>query len=128
MTEWHKCRNLPLLREYRKVEPDETGVETLEGYSDGINPETHFIMKGVKGELYPIRKDIYETTYEHVDRYNEDEKFLVVTPDDIQTIIRALEQYNPAKHGAILPSTLKDERCRHSNLLTWLHTDFGGSP
>ena len=27
----------------------------------------HFVIKGVKGELYPIRKDIFEKTYFLVD-------------------------------------------------------------
>ena len=67
MTEWKKCRNKPKIREFREVRPDETGIETLEGYKDGISPETHFIMRGVKGEVYPIRKDIFEETYEVIE-------------------------------------------------------------
>ena len=37
-------------------------VDTLEGYH--IATEGDFIIKGVKGEFYPCKPDIFEQTYE----------------------------------------------------------------
>lgn len=39
-------------------------IETLEG--DYIASEGDFIIKGVQGEFYPCKPDIFETTYEEV--------------------------------------------------------------
>lgn len=39
-------------------------IETLEG--DHIAQEGDFIIKGVKGECYPCKPDIFEMTYEEV--------------------------------------------------------------
>lgn len=39
-------------------------IHTLEG--DMKAHEGDYIIKGVKGELYPCRKDIFEETYEEV--------------------------------------------------------------
>ena len=39
-------------------------IETLEG--DMKAHEGDYIIKGIKGELYPCRKDIFEETYEEV--------------------------------------------------------------
>jgi len=63
--EWMKCRKRPVVVEFRKVRPDEGGVETLEGFKP-CNPEKHFIIRGVNGEIYPIDKDIFARTYEVV--------------------------------------------------------------
>ena len=41
------------------------GVITLEGVMDA-NPGD-WIIKGIKGEFYPCRTDIFEATYEAVD-------------------------------------------------------------
>lgn len=40
------------------------GIETLEG--DMSAREGDFIIKGVAGEFYPCREDIFEQTYEEV--------------------------------------------------------------
>jgi hypothetical protein len=40
-------------------------VETLEGTFQG--KEGDFLIVGVKGEMYPCRKDIFEETYEFAD-------------------------------------------------------------
>ena len=40
-------------------------IETLEG--NHIANEGDFIIKGVKGECYPCKPDIFELTYEAVD-------------------------------------------------------------
>ncbi|WP_285908048.1 hypothetical protein [Pseudodesulfovibrio pelocollis] len=46
---------------------DERGVhiETLEGTMTG--GEGDYIIKGIKGELYPCKPDVFEATYEAVD-------------------------------------------------------------
>ena len=44
-------------------------IPTLEGIM--IARELDYIIRGVKGELYPCKPDIFEMTYEKV--YNEDD-------------------------------------------------------
>ena len=39
-------------------------IETLEGTHKGIIGD--FIIKGIKGEFYPCKKDIFEATYEAI--------------------------------------------------------------
>ena len=73
---WGKAVKKPVEVEYR--EPETNGyavpdvnkghigvewIETLEGKLYAL-PERDFVIRGVKGELYPIRKDIFEETYE----------------------------------------------------------------
>jgi len=78
---WRKARKKPVVVEFRETEaktlirrkmPEGTEVwgeiiETLEG-----NHEAHvgkdFIIKGVKGETYPIKKDIFFETYEVIEQ------------------------------------------------------------
>lgn len=38
-------------------------VETLEGVYY-VDYDTHWIVKGVKGEFYPVEKEIFETIYD----------------------------------------------------------------
>jgi len=40
-------------------------IETLEGVM--IANRKDWIIKGIKGEVYPCKPDIFETTYEKVD-------------------------------------------------------------
>jgi hypothetical protein len=40
-------------------------IETLEGEMQGLKGD--FIIKGVKGEVYPCKPDIFEATYEPVE-------------------------------------------------------------
>ena len=63
---WKKCRKLPVIIEVREVKHNEFGIETLEGYKE-CNLADHFILKGVRGEEYPIRQDIFNETYEVLD-------------------------------------------------------------
>ncbi len=63
---WKQCRKLPIVVEFREVMPNEDGVETLEGYKP-CDPAIHYIMKGIKGEIYPIAKGIFHDTYEVLD-------------------------------------------------------------
>lgn len=41
-------------------------VETLEGIFEGKQGD--FLIVGVKGEMYPCRKDIFEETYDIIDQ------------------------------------------------------------
>ena len=63
---WKECIKKPVKVHYREVSPGENWVETLEGYKSA-NPDLHYIMKGIRGELYPIEKTIFEETYERVE-------------------------------------------------------------
>ena len=76
-TIWGKAKKKPVEIQFREVEPKTLIrikmpegkkvwgeiIETLEG-----NHEAHvgkdFIIKGVRGELYPIKKDIFYQTYD----------------------------------------------------------------
>lgn len=51
----------------RKLTADKTGltIETLEGNHKAKIGD--FIIKGVSGELYPCKPDIFEKTYEKVE-------------------------------------------------------------
>lgn len=44
--------------------PYKASIETLEGYLDVSVGD--WIIKGVKGEFYPCKPDIFEATYEKV--------------------------------------------------------------
>jgi hypothetical protein len=46
----------------------ELTIPTLEG--DHIAKHGDFIIKGVKGEFYPCKPDIFEETYEYVEEVN----------------------------------------------------------
>jgi hypothetical protein len=59
---WKKCIKLPVEVEYRLVMSDENEVETLEGFKP-CDPDKHYIIRGIKGEVYPIEKDIFHKTY-----------------------------------------------------------------
>ena len=53
---------------YITIENGETTacIETLEG--DMLFHNGDYVIKGVRGELYPCRKDIFEETYEEVNK------------------------------------------------------------
>ena len=48
------------------VETDTIDINTLEGTMNAIKGD--FIIKGVKGEFYPCKPDIFEQTYELVEQ------------------------------------------------------------
>lgn len=60
--EWKKCRNKPLEREYAEV-TEETWIKTREGTIKAY-PKLDYLMKGVGGEIYPIKKDLFRKTYD----------------------------------------------------------------
>lgn len=47
-------------------EDENLSVKTLEGTSYRITPED-VIMRGIKGEYYPCKVDIFKATYEEID-------------------------------------------------------------
>lgn len=62
-----KCSAPPQQMEYDKDIPDEAYymiIPTLEG--DHKAQRNDWIIKGVKGEFYPCKPDIFEQTYEKV--------------------------------------------------------------
>lgn len=77
MAKWGKARKKPVVVEFREVErkdlirikyPQKIEVwgeviETREGILYGYVGED-YIIKGVDGEIYPIKKDIFAKTYE----------------------------------------------------------------
>lgn len=48
--------------EVQNLEDNKLGIETLEGLMEASVGD--FIIKGVKGEFYPCKPDIFEQTYE----------------------------------------------------------------
>ena len=49
---------------YKESEGTSLKVNTLEGTSYDVVPGRDVIIRGVKGEYYPCRKDIFEDTYQ----------------------------------------------------------------
>lgn len=44
-------------------------IQTLEGVMDGMKGD--WIIKGIKGEIYPCKPDIFEATYEPAEEKGE---------------------------------------------------------
>lgn len=59
--EWKNCVKKPVKVQYREVKEKEE-IETREGKLFAY-PEQDYVIKGVNGEVYPIKKDIFEKTY-----------------------------------------------------------------
>ena len=76
---WGKARKKPIVIEFREVEPNSNlngldrseVIHTREGIIQGY-PGKDFIIRGIKGELYPIKKNIFFETYEVVEDFCED--------------------------------------------------------
>ena len=66
MTEkqFEKYRKKPVIIEAYQTDKELT-IETLEGTMKANKGD--WIIKGVKGELYPCKPDVFEETYEKVD-------------------------------------------------------------
>jgi hypothetical protein len=58
---WYKVRKKPVVVLAMQLEKD-TAIDTLEGRMQAKAGD--WLIKGVKGELYPVRRDIFEETYE----------------------------------------------------------------
>jgi len=81
---WGKARKKPVVVEFREVEPlvhiktkmpekKEVWGETIET-REGIlfaYPDQDYIIRGVEGELYPIKKEIFDKTYDVVEPLEE---------------------------------------------------------
>lgn len=66
MNSWRKARKKPIVVEYRRPQGLFERVQTLDGELIA-KPGTHYVIKGVEGELYPINIDIFEKTYDRLD-------------------------------------------------------------
>jgi len=60
---WYKVRKKPVVVLAMQLDKD-TAIDTLEGRMQAKAGD--WLIKGVKGELYPVRRDIFEETYEIV--------------------------------------------------------------
>jgi hypothetical protein len=63
MSVWKKARKKPIIVEFREVVRPYELIETLEG-TLAADPEKDYIIKGVNGEIYPIKKTIFSLSYE----------------------------------------------------------------
>lgn len=60
----------PYIRRFTDPDDPRPCIHTLEGIMF-VSPGD-WIIKGVKGEFYPCKPDIFELTYEEVEEYHED--------------------------------------------------------
>ena len=61
--EFKKFRKIPVVIEAYQTD-EEMEIETLEGTMKADKGD--WIIKGVKGELYPCKPDVFKMTYEEV--------------------------------------------------------------
>lgn len=61
--EWKKAKKKPIIIDYREVNGEVEIIRTREGKIEGYKGKD-FIIKGVDGELYPIKKNIFYKTYD----------------------------------------------------------------
>ena len=59
--QWLPVRKKPIIEDAWEM-PADFKVETLEGTLQG--KEGDYLLKGVRGEMYPIKKAIFEETYD----------------------------------------------------------------
>ena len=63
---WRKCKKKPLIIEYREPKSPYEIIKTLEG--DMVaHPGVSVILRGIEGELYPIKKTIFDKSFDLVD-------------------------------------------------------------
>lgn len=70
---WKKCKKKPVVVEFREPQPPFLNIRrdgklverinTLEGIEYAVVGED-FVIRGINGELYPIKKEIFLKTYE----------------------------------------------------------------
>lgn len=63
MEKWGKAKKKPIEIHFRKVVGNVEVIHTLEGDLTARS-EHDYIIKGVNGEEYPIRKQIFHQTYD----------------------------------------------------------------
>jgi len=66
LSEWKKCRKKPIIVEFREVKGECEEVVTREGTMFAY-PDRDVIIRGVQGEIYPCKKDIFEQTYDVIE-------------------------------------------------------------
>ena len=69
---WRKARKKPVIIEFREPIFEVEKIHTREGTLIAKKGEDHMI-RGVKGELYPISKEIFNETYEVIEDEDSDE-------------------------------------------------------
>lgn len=62
-SKFKKYTKIPVTIEAYRTETEET-IETLEGVMKANKGD--WIIKGVKGEIYPCKPDVFEMTYKEV--------------------------------------------------------------
>lgn len=62
---WRKCRKKPIVVEFRECTDEFLYDAGSDSYS---KPETHYIMRGIMGEMYSITKEIFHKTYEVLEK------------------------------------------------------------
>lgn len=81
MSEWKKAKKKPVEIEFREVNPTDCVIDQLTGevFEEGVEiiktlegkyvarPQYDYVIRGVRGELYPIKKSIFAETYDVVD-------------------------------------------------------------
>ena len=61
---WKYCTKKPITIQYREVDGDHENIVTVEGVTITCYSNVHYIMRGTRGELYPITKQIFKETYD----------------------------------------------------------------
>jgi len=88
--------NQPLRVDYKNPNKPVLKLQTLEG--EHIASVGDYIIKGVKGEFYPCKPDIFEMTYEKADSENFNHRskeciqyIIETTRVDKETIVKILQ-------------------------------------
>ncbi len=64
--DWKKARKKPVIVEFREVIGEKEEISTREGKLYGYKGQD-VIIKGIQGEIYPCKKDIFAKTYEVIE-------------------------------------------------------------
>jgi hypothetical protein len=71
-------------------------IPTLEGLM--LARQDDYVIKGVKGELYPCKPDIFEATYEEVGNFNEAVKRSEKAEASVAALVELLEEIKTYDH------------------------------
>ena len=88
MSEWKKARKKPVIVEFREVREEDSVRAKIEGKWKRVKGELiftregilfavagrDFIIRGVEGEAYPIKKEIFYKTYEVIEKKGRETK------------------------------------------------------
>ena len=77
MSKWRKARKKPIVIEFREVEAnagigtdlEREQIPTREGTLYAFK-DRDYVIRGIKGELYPIKKEIFYETYDVIERHH----------------------------------------------------------